>query len=158
MAGRQGFNFQGIHYADRQSRLDKYCSAFPKDMAGNAFNVRCCAAIMLVKELLLAQASLLSAGPPPALSAAACLGSRRCLSADLQCDSDAADVDDMKPTELNSCLSRSHESLLYLLGLALLLRAHTRELHNTTCDMHHVLCMSRSSASKPRPSSLKVSV
>ena len=62
MAGREGFNFQGIHYADRQSRLDKSSSAFLKDLAGNAFNVRRCAAMVLVKELLLAQASLLSAG------------------------------------------------------------------------------------------------
>lgn len=52
--GVECLNLQGIHFSGRESRLHSYDSGVLTDLAGNAFNTYCAAAMHLVGEGLLA--------------------------------------------------------------------------------------------------------
>ena len=59
MVGLEAMYLQGIHYGSRQVRLlevHRNQESLVADLAGNAFHTWCCAAMVLVRELIFATA------------------------------------------------------------------------------------------------------
>jgi hypothetical protein len=51
--GREALSLQGLHFGDRQSRLNAYSDKLLLDLGGNAFMSLCFGAVTVVKEMIL---------------------------------------------------------------------------------------------------------
>ncbi len=54
VTGYESMLLQGIHFGSRQGRLESFSSGELPRLAGNAFNMYCCAAVVPVREIVLA--------------------------------------------------------------------------------------------------------
>ena len=55
LLGYEGLCLQGIHYGAEQFKLEEFDDEFLRDLAGNAFNSFCFAAVWVAKQCLMAR-------------------------------------------------------------------------------------------------------